>query len=76
MRKYDDNGPKLTKFRSADVASPYILACTKAEANSRLVTMSLNGIQMLLDFEVFPPADSQQILSILAQQVYFFVTQN
>ena len=65
-----DGDAKLAKFRSIDVAAPYILAASQADAKSdlKLVMMAMNGVQMLLDFEVLPPAEAQRILMVLSRQ--------
>ena len=64
------DGPKLAKFRSIHIATPYLLVCSLVDSNlnSKLVMMALNGIQMLLDFEVLPPEDTQHIVDVLTHQ--------
>eukprot|EP00602_Paraphysomonas_sp_CaronLab_P007358 CAMPEP_0185034758 /NCGR_PEP_ID=MMETSP1103-20130426/24887_1 /TAXON_ID=36769 /ORGANISM="Paraphysomonas bandaiensis, Strain Caron Lab Isolate" /LENGTH=2224 /DNA_ID=CAMNT_0027571539 /DNA_START=141 /DNA_END=6815 /DNA_ORIENTATION=+ len=60
--------PKIAKFRSSEVSAAYILACDKPDANAKLVKLSLNGLQMLLNYEVVPPSEAKNILRVLGVQ--------
>jgi len=51
--------------RSSDIVSPYILACNYSDANPKLILLSLNGILLLLKFDLVPPSDVQNILRVL-----------
>eukprot|EP01035_Chromulina_nebulosa_P021215 gene21215-27480_t len=68
MRK-DDNSQKSQKFpTSSDLTSPYILACNYADGSSKLISMSLNGLQLLLNYEVIPANDVKNIIRVLCIQ--------
>lgn len=83
MKASGTTAPKIAKFRSAEVSAPYILACNHVDANPKLVLrsmllillyitqikLSLNGLQMLLNYEVVPPTEAQNILRVLSIQV-------
>lgn len=87
--------PKIAKYRSADIAAPYVLVCNYADTNSKIVSRSvrcaihlmrpaelttlspyvlyqvllaLNGLQMILNYEVVPPSEVQNILRVLSIQ--------
>lgn len=47
---------------SSDIASPYILMMNYIDASSKLISMAFNGIQMLINYDVVPPADVKNIL--------------
>ena len=54
--------------RSSDIVAPYILACNYADASPKLLLQALNGIQMLVSFEMAPPADVKNLLRVFAIQ--------
>lgn len=68
MRGGGQNTPKIAKYRSADVAAPYILTCNYVDAAIKTIMLALNGLQMLLNYEVIPPAEAQNILRVLILQ--------
>jgi hypothetical protein len=85
MRASGSNTPKIAKFRSAEVSAAYILACERVDSNPKLVNdlfllhligpqvkLSLNGLQMLLNYEVVPPSEAKNLLRILTIQVKLF----
>eukprot|EP01038_Epipyxis_sp_PR26KG_P014215 gene14215-19074_t len=55
-----NNKPSLPQ--SSDILAPYILACNYADGSPKLITMALNGVQMLLNFELVPYGDIKNIL--------------
>ena len=58
---------KLTQ--SSDLLSPYLLVCNyQVENNSKLVTMALGGITLLLTYDLVPPSDIKNILRVLSIQ--------
>eukprot|EP01041_Mallomonas_annulata_P004581 gene4581-9106_t len=68
MRGGGGDTPKIAKYRSADVSAPYILACNYVDASLKTVMLSLNGLQMLLNYEVVPPTEAKNILKALSTQ--------
>lgn len=54
--------------RSSDIVSPYILICNYSDASSKLILLSLNGILLLLKYDLIPPSDVQNILRVLQIQ--------
>jgi hypothetical protein len=54
--------------QSSDILSPYILACNYADANPKLILMALNGIQMLVSFEMIPASDVKNLLRVFSIQ--------
>lgn len=54
--------------RSSDIVSPYILVCNYSDANGKLILQSLNGILLLLKYDLVPPSDVQNILRVLQIQ--------
>eukprot|EP00603_Paraphysomonas_imperforata_P014898 CAMPEP_0114457274 /NCGR_PEP_ID=MMETSP0104-20121206/4077_1 /TAXON_ID=37642 ORGANISM="Paraphysomonas imperforata, Strain PA2" /NCGR_SAMPLE_ID=MMETSP0104 /ASSEMBLY_ACC=CAM_ASM_000202 /LENGTH=154 /DNA_ID=CAMNT_0001629813 /DNA_START=63 /DNA_END=524 /DNA_ORIENTATION=+ len=62
--------PRIAKFRSAEVSAPYVLACGTGEVEMpiKLVKLALNGIQILLNYEVVPPSEAGNILRVLLVQ--------
>ena len=65
-----DDDVKLSKFRCKEIAAPYLVACSRADSKTdgKLIMMALNGIQMLLDFEVLPPDHAHDVLMVLIKQ--------
>eukprot|EP00605_Chrysophyceae_sp_TOSAG23-4_P001397 GSChrysophyteH1.ASY1.ANO1.1517.1 assembled CDS len=54
--------------QSSDIVAPYILACNYSDANPKLLLIALNGIQMLVSFEMIPPADVKNLLRVFSIQ--------
>lgn len=54
--------------RCSDIVAPYILACNYAEGSTKLLTMALNGIHNILNFDMVPPQDVKNILRVLSIQ--------
>ncbi len=44
--------PKLSRYRSSEVCAPYILTCGYTDSSSKVIILALNGLQMLLNYEV------------------------
>jgi hypothetical protein len=66
----DEKSEKSPHFtESSDLVSPYILACNYADGSNKLISMALNGIQMLLNFGIVPPGDVKNVLRVLSIQV-------
>lgn len=72
MRKNKEaNSDDKTNIRfsqSSDITAPYILSCNYVDANPKLISMALNGIQMLLNYEIVPPVDVKNVLRVLSIQ--------
>lgn len=54
--------------QATDLASPYILICNYADCHHKLVGMALTGLLLLLNFEVMPVVEAQNILRVLLIQ--------
>jgi hypothetical protein len=68
-KEENSNDKTNAKFsQSSDITAPYILACNYADANPKLISMALNGIQMLLNYEIVPPVDVKNVLRVLSIQ--------
>ena len=66
IRKSNEKSAALSQ--SSDVSAPYILLLNYADASSKLINMGLNGIQMLLNFDVVPANDVKNVLRVLSIQ--------
>ena len=66
IRKSSEKSAALSQ--SSDVSAPYIILLNYADASSKLTNMGLNGIQMLLNFEVVPASDVKNVLRVLSIQ--------
>lgn len=66
IRKSNEKSAALSQ--SSDVSAPYILLLNYADASSKLINMGLNGIQMLLNFDVVPASDVKNVLRVLSIQ--------
>ena len=69
MKKSDDE-TKLARFKSIEIAQPYLLTCIQADSisNFKLIMMALNGLQMVLDFKILPLDEAHNVLKILIYQ--------
>ena len=54
--------------QSSDILAPYILACNYVDANPKLLLMALNGIQILVAYEVIPLGDIKNVLRVFTIQ--------
>lgn len=54
--------------QSSDITAPYILALNYADASPKLISMALNGLHLLLNYEIIPQYDVKNILRVLTIQ--------
>lgn len=54
--------------QSSDVLSPYLLVCNYADGNAKVTLMALNGINLLLTYDLVPPNDAKNIMRALSIQ--------
>ena len=59
---------KIQISQNSDLLSPYILACNYAEGSTKMITMSLNGIHLLLSYDLVLASDIRNILRVLSIQ--------
>lgn len=60
--------PTTALFRSQDVLRPFLLACNYPDANSSLLLIGLNAIQLLISGDAVCPEDSVHIARVLGIQ--------
>ena len=51
--------------QSSDILAPYLLVCNYADGSSKVTLMALNGINLLLMYDLVPPSDVKNILRVL-----------
>ena len=52
MKKHNN----INIIQSSDISKPYILVCNYADCNNKIISIALNGIQMLLNYNIVPPS--------------------
>jgi hypothetical protein len=66
-----DNPTISVKFKScSEIVSPYILVCNHSESSQKLSSLSINGLLLLLKYDIVPASDVQNILRVLHIQVH------
>lgn len=55
--------------QSSDILAPYILVCNYAEGSTDIITMALNGINLLLTHDLIPTSEAQNIMRVLNIQM-------
>jgi hypothetical protein len=68
MRKTGLDKEDVKIPQSSDITAPYLLACNYIDANPKLILVALNGIQLIVTFEVVPLSDVKSILRVFAMQ--------
>ncbi|KAJ1431793.1 hypothetical protein B484DRAFT_395320, partial [Ochromonadaceae sp. CCMP2298] len=58
----------LKVLQNSDLLAPYLLVCNYADGSPKLVTMALNGLNLLLTHDLVPPADFQNVMRVLSIQ--------
>jgi hypothetical protein len=65
-----DNPTISVKFKPcSEIVSPYILVCNHSESSQKLISLSINGLLLLLKYDIIPASDVQNILRVLHIQV-------
>jgi hypothetical protein len=54
--------------QSSDILSPYLLVCNYADGNPKVTLMALNGMNLLLTYDLVPPSDVKNIMRVLTIQ--------
>lgn len=54
--------------QSSDILAPYLLVCNYAEGSAKVTLMALNGINLLLTYDLVPPSDVKNIMRALSIQ--------
>lgn len=68
MRRSEASSKEVKFPQSSDISAPYILACNYADGSVKLISMALNGMQMLINYDVVPASDVKNILRVLCIQ--------
>jgi hypothetical protein len=68
MRKSGFEKEDVKIPQSSDTLAPYLLACNYADANPKLLKMALDGIQLLVSYQMIPPSDVKNVLRVFAIQ--------
>ena len=58
----NDSAPSLSQFHDIEICMPYSLACNTTNLPAKIILLSLNGIQMLLDYGMVPSNYASEIL--------------
>lgn len=70
IRKRDNSNVSVKFKHSSEVVAPYILVCNHVESSQKLMGLSINGLLMLLKYDIVPPSEVQNILRVLQIQVH------
>lgn len=54
--------------QSSDILAPYLLVCNYAEGSAKVTLMALNGINLLLTYDLVPPSEVKNIMRALSIQ--------
>jgi hypothetical protein len=68
MRKTGLDKEDVKIPQSSDISAPYLLACNYVDAPPKLILMALNGIQLIVNFEVIPLSDVKSVLRVFTMQ--------
>lgn len=69
IRNKDINTKTAKLAQSSDLVAPYILLLNYTDISSKLVESALNGIQLLLKYDVVPPSEVQNVLRVVNIQI-------
>jgi hypothetical protein len=52
----------------SDILAPYLLVCNYADGSAKVTLMALNGMNLLLTYDLVPPSDVKNIMRVLSIQ--------
>jgi hypothetical protein len=69
IRKRDNSNISVHFKTSSEIVAPYILVCNHVECSQKTLGLAINGLLMLLKYDIVPADDVQNILRVVHIQV-------